>query len=208
MHVTARYRWFMPTPLKRTQQQRTEATTAALIAAARELFAKDGYEATSLDAVAAAARLTKGAVYHHFDSKRELFAAVFQAEADDLAGVLAEAYTRKRDPWKGFEAGCIAYLKACLEPGLRQIMLLDAERAVGWDRVRKLEGRLLSMLEAGIGQAVQAGRIARREPGPLAQLLFGTLCEAAMVVARAADQPTAQRAIVNEFRRLLAALEQ
>jgi AcrR family transcriptional regulator len=197
----------MPAPTKRTQQQRREATTAALIGAARELFAKDGYEATSLDAIAAAARLTKGAVYHHFESKRELFAAVFQAEADHLAEIVAEAYTRKRDPWKGFEAGCIAYLEACLEPGLQQIMLLDAEPAVGWDRMRQLESGLLSMMETGIGRAIEAGRIGRRDPGPLAQLLFGTLCEAAMVVARAADQPAAQRAIVNEFRRLLASLE-
>ena len=197
----------MPAPTRRTQQQRRKATTAALIAAAREFFAKDGYEATSLDAVAAAARLTKGAVYHHFESKRELFAAVFRAEADHLAEVVAEAYARKRDPWKGFEAGCIAYLDACLEPGLRQIMLIDAEPAVGWQRMRELESGLLSMMEAGIGRAIEAGRIARRDPGPLAQLLFGTLCEAAMVVARAADQPAAQRAIVNEFRRMLAALE-
>jgi AcrR family transcriptional regulator len=197
----------MPAPTRRTQQQRTQATTAALIAAARELFAKDGYEATSLDAVAAAARLTKGAVYHHFESKRELFAAVFQAEADHLAEIVTEAYTRKRDPWKGFEAGCIAYLEACLEPGLQQIMLLDAEPAVGWDRMRELESGLLLMMETGIGRAIEAGRIGRRDPGPLAQLLFGTLCEAAMVVARAADQPAAQRAIVNEFRRLLASLE-
>jgi AcrR family transcriptional regulator len=198
----------MPTRARRTQQQRREETTAALIAAARELFAKDGYEATSLDAVAGSARVTKGAVYHHFESKRELFAAVFAAEADHLADVVANAYMRKRDPWKGFDAGCSAYLTACVEPGLQRIMLLDAEPVLGWHRMRQLEGGLLSMMEAGIARAVQTGRIARREPSPLAQLLFGTLCEAAMVVARAVDQPTTQRAIISEFRRLLASLEQ
>jgi AcrR family transcriptional regulator len=197
----------MPTPTRRTQQQRREATTAALVAAARELFAKDGYETTSLDAVAAAAELTKGAVYHHFASKSELFAAVFQQEAVNLGEVVAAAYARKRDPWRAFEAGCIAFLEACLEPGLRRITLLNAEAVLGWDRMRELESGMLSMSEIAIRRSIDAGRIARRDPAPLAQLLFGTLCEAAMVVARADDQPAAQRAIVAELRRMLNSLE-
>src|SRR6266576_3689600 len=63
-----------------TQQQRSEATTGALVEAARELFAQDGYAAASLDAVVAKAGVTKGALYHHFAGKRELFAAVFAEE--------------------------------------------------------------------------------------------------------------------------------
>jgi AcrR family transcriptional regulator len=197
----------MAAPSRRTQAQRTEATTAALVAAARELFATDGYEATSLDAVAATAGLTKGAVYHHFDSKRELFAAVFEAESLRLGEVVTAAYGRKRDSWRAFEAACIAWLEACLDPGVRQIMLLDAEPVLGWARVRELEGSMLAMSEIAIKAAIEEGRIARRDPTPLAQLLFGTVCEAAMVVARADDQAAAQRAIVGELRRMLTALE-
>ncbi|WP_458318771.1 TetR/AcrR family transcriptional regulator [Mycolicibacterium brisbanense] len=197
----------MPTVARRTQQQRREATTAALVAAARELFAREGYEATSLDAVAAAAGMTKGAVYHHFDSKRELFAAVFEQVASDLAEIVGAAYARKRDSWRAFEAGCIAFLEACLDPGVRQIMLLDAEAALGWERVRELESGMLTSSATAIARAIAEGQIARRDPAPLAQLLFGALCEAAMVVARASDQPTAQRAIVSEIRRMLGALE-
>ncbi|GAS92877.1 TetR/AcrR family transcriptional regulator [Mycolicibacterium brisbanense] len=197
----------MPTVARRTQQQRREATTAALVAAARELFAREGYEATSLDAVAAAAGMTKGAVYHHFDSKRELFAATFEQVASDLAEIVGAAYARKRDSWRAFEAGCITFLEACLDPGVRQIMLLDAEAALGWERVRELESGMLTSSATAIARAIAEGRIARRDPAPLAQLLFGALCEAAMVVARASDQPTAQRAIVSEIRRMLGALE-
>jgi len=197
----------MPTPTRRTQQERREATTVALVTAARELFARDGYDATSLDAVAAAAGVTKGAVYHHFNGKRELFAAVFQEEAARLGEVVAAAYARKRDSWRAFEAACIAFLEACLDPGVRQILLLDAEAALGWERVRELERNMLSMSEVAIASAIAEGRIARRDPAPLAQLLFGTLCEAAMVVARAEDQHAAQRGIVGEIRRMLGAPE-
>ncbi len=111
---------------RRTQAERTEATTSALVDAARELFARDGYDATSLDAVAARAGVTKGAVYHHFEGKRQLFEAVFTREVERMATPLAEAYARKKDPWDAFNAACRAFLDECLDPGLQRIVLLDA----------------------------------------------------------------------------------
>jgi AcrR family transcriptional regulator len=191
---------------KRTQAQRTEATTAALVDAARELFARDGYEATSLDAVAARAGMTKGAVYHHFDGKRQLFEAVFSREIDGMTTPLATAYTRKKDPWDAFKAASRAFLDECLDPGLQRIVLLDAPAAIGWEGIRRLEAPLLDMMELAISRAVDAGRIAARPPGPLAHFLFGATCEVAMIVARADDQRTAQRQAVAEIGRVLDSL--
>lgn len=191
---------------RRTQQERSEATRAALIGSARELFAQDGYAATSLDAVVARAGVTKGALYHHYAGKRELFAAVVAGEQERLAGAVAAAYGRRRDPWDGFEAGCRAFLGAVLDPGVQRIVLHDAPGALGWQAVRELEAGLLAMLESGIRRAIEARRIASRPPGPLASLLFGALCESAMVVARSGDQQAAQRESVAELRRLLRAL--
>ena len=91
-----------------TQQERTEATTAALLGAARELFAQDGYAATSLDAVVARAGVTKGALYHHFEGKDDLFAAVFARENARLLDAIVTAYGREPDPWDALEAGCRA----------------------------------------------------------------------------------------------------
>ena len=190
----------------RTQAQRREATTNALVEAARELFARDGFAATSLDAVAAHARVTKGAVYHHFDGKRRLFEAVFAREVARLMEVLADVYVRKKDPWAAFEAGCRAFLAECLEPGLQRILLLDGSAAIGWEGMRRLEAPLFEMMEIGITRAVEAGRIARRPAGPLAHLLFGALCEASMVVARASDQKAAHRQAVAELGRVLEGL--
>lgn len=188
---------------RRTQAERREATFAALVEAARELFAQHGFVATSLDAVAAKARVTKGAFYHHFESKPQLFEAVFAREVTQLATLLAAVYARKKDPWDAFEACCRAFLGECLDPGLQRIVLADAPAAIGWEAMRHLEAPLLDLMEIGITRAVVADRIARRPAGPLAHFLFGALCEMAMVVARAENQKAAHRQAIIELSRVM-----
>jgi AcrR family transcriptional regulator len=193
----------------RTQRQRTEATTTQLLDAARRLFAADGYNATSLEDVVSAAGVTKGALYHHFGSKRELFLAVFENEERALARVCHDAYSRMVDPWAGFHAGCLAFLEESLDPGVQRIALLDGPAVLGWETVREIERRYsLSMIENGLREAIGSGRIAERPAGPLANMLFGALCEGAMTVARAGgDQRAAMRAVQSELSALLGALE-
>ena len=203
----SRYREFVPAKqARRTQAERTEATTTALVDAARELFAQDGYAATSLDAVAARARVTKGAVYHHFQGKQQLFEAVFAREVARLCAVLPAVYASKRDPWDAFEACCRAFLEECLEPGLQRIMLLDALSAMGWEGVRRMEAPMMELMEIAIAAAVQAGRIAPRPTGPLAVFLYGALCETSMNVARADNQRTAHRKALTELSHVLEGL--
>lgn len=191
---------------RRTQQERSEATTTALVRAARELFAQDGLAATSLEAVCARAGVTKGALYHHYAGKRELFAAVFSAEQERLAAAIVAAYGAHEDPWAAFEAGCCAFVEACQEPGVQRIVLLDAPPALGWETIRALEAGSLSMMETGIARAIDAGRIGPHEPRLLAHVLFGAVCEIAMVVARAPNQRTALRKGLRELRQVLGAL--
>jgi AcrR family transcriptional regulator len=193
----------------RTQRQRTEATTGQLVEAARRLFAADGYTATSLEDVVAAAGVTKGALYHHFSSKRDLFRAVFEQEEIALARASHEAYARESDPWRGFQAGCIAFLEGSIDPGVQRIVVLDGPSVLGWETVREIEKRhSMAMIEVGLSQAMEGGRIATRPVGPLAHMLFGALCEGAMTVARSGgDQEAAMRAMAAELRSLLAGLE-
>jgi AcrR family transcriptional regulator len=186
-----------------SQQERTEATTTSLIGAARELFAQDGYAATSLDAVVAKAGVTKGALYHHFSGKRDLFAAVFASEQVRISGALIAAAGRKSDPWDAFEAGCRAFIEICQEPGVQRIFLLDAPTALGWETIRELESGSLKLMEQGIQRAIEAGRIEDRPVKPLAHLLFGAVCETAMVVARADDQDAALDEALAELGRVL-----
>ena len=152
----SRYREFVPAKqARRTQAERTEATVSALVDAARELFARDGYAETSLDAVAAKARVTKGAVYHHFQGKPQLFEAVFSREVDRLCAAMPAVYASKRDPWDAFEACCRAFLEECLEPGLQRIMLLDALAAVGWEGVRRIEAPMIRPVLSRMGEIVR-----------------------------------------------------
>jgi AcrR family transcriptional regulator len=194
-------------PPRRTQRERSEATTNELVRTARRLFARDGYAATSLDAVVAACGVTKGALYHHFSGKRELFDAVFEAEQRHLYARLIDAYRKPRDPVRGAYAGCRAFLEACLDPGVQRITLLDAPSVLGWERMRELEAEYgLALIKQGIRNGMEADRIPRREIDPLAHLLFGALCEGAMFIARAEDQQAALRRIDREVRGILDSL--
>ena len=193
----------------RTQRQRTEATTGQLLEEARRLFAADGYNATSIEDVVVAAGVTKGALYHHFRSKRDLFRAVFEQEERALARTCREAYERESDPWEGFYSGCRAFLEASLDPGVQRIALLDGPAVLGWETVRQIEAEYsLAMIENALRQAIANGRIAPRDTGPLAHLLFGALGEGAMMVARSGgDQRAAMREVAREVRAMLTALE-
>src|SRR5215212_3653335 len=125
----------------RTQKERSEATTSELLDVARRLFAADGYAATSLDDVVRGAGVTKGALYHHFAGKRDLFLAVFEREQQKLARTQFEAFARRKGTWDGFFAATQAFFEASLDPGVQRITLLDAPAVLGWETMREVEGR-------------------------------------------------------------------
>jgi AcrR family transcriptional regulator len=192
---------------RRTQAERSEATTGQLVATARDLFARDGYAATSLEAVSSEAGVTKGGLYHHFGSKKELFEAVFRAEQQELLTALATAAGKEKDPWDGFFAGAKAYLEVSLDAGVQRITLLDASSVLGWERMREIEADYgLAMLKEGLRQSVKAGRIRRRDVDALAHLLFGALGEGAMYIAREPDQRAALRRVTRDLKSILDAL--
>jgi AcrR family transcriptional regulator len=179
---------------------RTEQTTAALVAAARGLFAADGYAATSLDAVCTAAGVTKGALYHHFPAgKRALFAAVYAGEERALAEAETAAFLAEDDAWTGVRAGCAAFLRASVDPGVQRITLLDAPAALDAETQRVTEDASVGLLARGLRAATG------RDERLLAELLHGALCRAALVVARSEDPDAALAQMLAEVDALLAA---
>ena len=174
-----------------------------MLAAARRLFRDRGYAHTSLEDIAAVAGVTKGALYHHFSSKRAVFRAACEAEQDELTRLQSAAFRSKRDPWDGLRAGCEAYLRAAMDPGIQQLMLLDAPGVLGWEAIREIEQEAFAMTVAGVERAMDAGRVARRAPEPLVHLLFGALGEAAASTGRAEDPQAALHETLRELRRLL-----
>jgi AcrR family transcriptional regulator len=192
---------------RRTQRERSEATTSEVIAAARKLFAEAGYAATSLDAIAAAAGMTKGAIYHHFSNKRDVFRAVYEQERARLSEIERDAYSRRRDPWQGFTAACLAFLEASLDPGVQRITILDAPGALGWETIRETYGRdALAMMTFALEESMRAGRLRKRPVEPIAHALHGAIEELAMHIAHAKDQRAALRTASAELKRVLDAV--
>jgi AcrR family transcriptional regulator len=191
-------------PQKRTQAERTEATRAALIAAARRLFADRGYADVAMEEVVAAAGVTRGALYHQFGGKRELFEAVFEQVEQEITEDIAVKALSGRDPLDALRAGARAFLDHCLDPEMQRIALLDAPAVLGWERWREIGGRYgLGLTEATLAAGIEAGVIAPLAPRPLAHLLMGALDEAAMAVARADDPEAAREEMVTVLDGLL-----
>lgn len=190
---------------RRTQAERSEETTAALVRAARELFGGKGYAATSIDAVAAAAGVTKGAAYHHFGGKAPLFRAAFEAELAAVYAKLEAVAAEEGDPWAALRRGARTFLEHCLDPGFQRIVMLDAPAVLGWEQVREAEHEyLLRMLLAGFQLAAEGDEEAA--VSARAQLAFGALCEAGMLLARSPSPADDLPRVVAEAERLLRAL--
>src|SRR4051794_13436550 len=183
-----------PRPKRRSQTERSAETQQKLLASARRLFAERGYSTTSLAEIVADAGLTKGAVYHHFAGKEEVFRAVYEREQRALRRAVAEAALREPDPWDGFRAGWRAFLPASQEPSVQRITLLEAPAALGWQTIREIgSSHTLQLLETGLRRALAAGRIREIPVRPLARVLFAAMCEASMMVAQAAEESDALR---------------
>ncbi|MFI6740150.1 TetR/AcrR family transcriptional regulator [Nonomuraea sp. NPDC050451] len=193
--------------IRRTQAERSDETTGRLVRAARELFGAHGYALTSIDAVAAAAGVTKGAAYHHFDGKVALFRAAFVGEQEEVAAALEQAALSAPDPWAALRRGCRTFLERCLDPGFRQIVLLDGPSVLGWETVREIEyAHALRVLLAGLHLATAAEQPANGDLAMRAQLVFGALCEGGMLLARSADPAADLPRLAAEADRFLAAL--
>jgi AcrR family transcriptional regulator len=183
---------------KRTQAERSGATRAALIGAARRLFAERGYADVGTEEVVREAGVTRGALYHHFDGKRELLRAVYEEIESEIAQELAERAVPGASVLETLRLGAERFLDRCLEPEVQRIALLDAPAVLGWEQWREIGARYGLGLIAGLLTAgIEAGEIRRQPVDPLAHALLGALDEVAMLVARA-DDPAAARAEAGE----------
>src|SRR4051812_1733793 len=167
-----------------TQAERTEATRAALVAAARRLFGARGYSDVGTEEIVAAAGVTRGALYHHFRDKRDLFRAVFIESETDFVQRVAAAVAGVEDAYELLVSALEATLDACTDRELARIAFLDGPAVLGYEDWRGIvEGYSLGLLTAMLTQAMEAGAL-RRAPGdPLAHLVSGALNEAGMVIA-------------------------
>jgi len=191
--------------VKSRQAQHSADTRQGLVDASRKLFSRHGYRATSLDEVCDRARVTKGALYHHFDGKDDLFVAVLDDIETELVQTGAAASDPSTDVWERIRAGCQGFLDVCVRSDTRRI-LIEAPGAVGWERARHVHSQSLGLLEAALTAAAAEGIIRSASPAILAQLLFGLFGEAAAVVAGAEDPKAARVDVGLELDSILAGL--
>ena len=194
---------------RRTQADRSAATRSALVAAGRRLFAEHGFAGVGTEAITAEAAVSRGALYHHFADKTELFAGVLEAVEAEVAQRIAESalagedlsfpavMTRAFDTW----------LDACEAPEVQRILLTDGPSVLGWARWREiLQPYALSLIETALVQGIADGAVADLPTRPLAHALVAVADEAAMYVASADDRVAARRDMTLVIDRTLSAL--
>jgi AcrR family transcriptional regulator len=190
--------------VKSRKAEQSNATRAALLERARELFSDRGYAAVSTEEIVQAAGVTRGALYHHFRDKRDLFAAVVEQVEQDVLERVAEAALGEADPWAQQVAAVGAYLDVCLEPSVQRIVLADAPSVLGLAAWREIEATYgLGLVRAGLQNVMDAGLIEQQPVEPLAHLLLGALTEGGILIARAEDRKTARREVGESLDRLL-----
>ena len=178
---------------RRTQKERTESTKRKILSAATRLFAKRGFRDVALEDVVKRTGLTRGALYHHFGSKEQLFIGIVEEVERGLAHRILEAAKVESDPLHQLKAGLDAFLNACLDPAVQRILLLDAPTVLGVERWRSVDADYgLGLLRQALEGAMQAGLLKNQPVQALSHLLLGALSEAGLFVAQS-DEPDAAR---------------
>lgn len=171
-----------------------EQTRRALIEAARALFAENGYAATPLNMITDRAHVTKGALYHHFRDKKDLFTVVLTELESELLANINAAASAEPDSWRRVVGAAEAWLDGSLDPEVQQILLIDGPAVLSWETWHEIDTRLsLGPMEAALRNAMRAGTMREQPIEPLAHLLIGALNEASLAITRSSDRRTARR---------------
>jgi AcrR family transcriptional regulator len=182
-------------------------TRAALIAAGRRLFGERGFAGTSVEDLAREARVTTGALYHHFATKTLLFEAVFEQAHAEMMEVSAQHAEEAPDEVEFLARGFAAFLDAVLKPDLQRILVIDGPAVLGLARFTELDERdAFSVIVAILQNAVSAGRLTVDDPATVARLLLGALTRGAMLIANSPNPAQTRQAVADSMRALLSGL--
>lgn len=185
-------------------------TRAALVAAGRELFGAQGYAATTVEEIARLAGVTKGALYHHFADKDDLFRAVVENVKGDVTTVVGAAFLEaatEPDALDTVTRGCLAYIDVHRDPAVQRITVLDARAVLDAATRRDLDARYeVAVIRGALRRAVRLGVIDPQPLGPLAHVIAGGLAEACALLAEAEDETAVREEIRSVVSRLLSGL--
>jgi AcrR family transcriptional regulator len=198
-----------PPRARRTQAGRSAATRDALVAAARGLFAEQGFAEVPTDSIVTAAGVTRGALYHQFADKTALFDAVMEAVEADIARRLAYAVGAAgiSDPVEALRHAVRTWLTICVEPEIHRIALIDGPSVLGWARWRQVcQQHVFGLVQTLLEHGIALGLIRAQPARPLAHVLMGAGDEAALYVAEAADHAQARAEMIEVLDQLIAGI--
>jgi AcrR family transcriptional regulator len=186
------------------RSEQVAQTRAALVTAGRRLFGANGFAATSVEDIAREARLTTGALYHHFPTKAAVFEAVFEQVHADLLAASAAAAPNAGDAVQMLVAGFGAFLDEMLNPEVARIIVTDAPAVLGLARFTELDERYaLAATVAALEAASESGALVIDDPQTLALLLFGALTRAGLLIASSPEPTTTRDAVAATLRALI-----
>lgn len=195
------------TSVKSRRDMYAEATRAALVEEATKQFAERGFAATSLDDVARAASVTRGAVYHHFAGKQALFSAVVEEQERLTIDRIAAAMTGYDDLWVSCMAGIDAFMDACVDPTYSTIVWREGMAALGWDGLKACaEEYSLGLIEGSAKALVDAGYFAGEAFETTVRMVFHMFGAAAMTIAAADDKPRVRDECATVVKRMFTGL--
>jgi len=179
-------------------------TRAALVTAGRSLFGSRGFAGTSVEDIAREARVTTGALYHHFPTKAAVFEAVFEQVHADMMTASLQAASDTEDPVELLVAGVGAFLDMVLEPEVQRIIITDAPAVLGLVRFTELDERyaLAATIEA-LTAANESGALHVADPPTLARLLFGALTRAGLLIASSPEPKATRDAVAATLRAMI-----
>ena len=168
--------------------QYSASTQRALIDVARDLFSRKGYAGTSLDEIVAGARVTKGALYHHFSGKQALFEAVFDRVEEDASKRVRKAMRDAREPWDKAQAALRAFFKVARGAEYRRIVVQEGPVVLGYERFREQEERsMYRVVQEIVDLTLPGDTFPARMTVPIARLFFGAVSAAATSLSIAED---------------------
>jgi AcrR family transcriptional regulator len=166
----------------------SESTKQALVDSATDLFTKNGYAATSLDAIVKRARVTKGALYHHFSGKQALFEAAFNQVETRAMAQLGKAIDGAGSPWERALDGVQEYIRVCLDPAYQRLVIREAPVVMGIERWREAEEHFsFGIVRSVLERLIEAGEIGDVPVEVTARMMFASLSAGAQIIADASD---------------------
>ena len=191
---------------KSRREEYSEATREALLTAAGELFVQHGYHAVGIESIARAARVTRGAFYHHFADKTALFdTLIVKLQQDATTRVVAKAQ-RERDRWKQLRTGIDAFLEICTEPTYRRLVIEEAAGVLGSKRCREIEDQTaVGLMVRAMVELKRQGELEVEDPALAARMIASMICEVALLLADSTDRKSVRNAANKVVDRVLTA---